>query len=74
MEKIGGELATIDVSRRHDLSGLVERRTGVRHQSPQLIVLRDGIAIWDASHWQVTAKSLHAALGEAPGTNAAGAR
>lgn len=62
MEKAGVELPTIDVSRSHELSSLIERRTGVRHQSPQLIVLRDGISIWDASHWQVTAKALHAAM------------
>jgi bacillithiol system protein YtxJ len=29
--------------------------TGVRHETPQVIVLRDGKAVWNASHFDVKA-------------------
>jgi len=72
MEQLGSELPTIDVSRQRLLSAEVERRTGVRHQSPQVVVLRDAIATWDASHGGVTAAKVRAAL-DGPALSAAGA-
>lgn len=36
----------------------VERRTGVRHESPQVFVLRNGEVAWHASHWRITADAL----------------
>ena len=62
MEQMGTEVATIDVSKQRQLSAEVERRTGVRHASPQVIVLRDAIATWNASHGGVTARNVRAAL------------
>lgn len=64
MEQLGGELPAIDVSRQRHLSAVVERRTGVRHQSPQVIVLRDAVATWEASHGRVSAAAVRIALGE----------
>ncbi len=72
MEQLGRELPTIDVSRQRLVSAEVERRTGVRHQSPQVIVLRDAIATWDASHSGVTAAKVRAAL-DGAALSAAGA-
>ena len=34
---------------------------GVKHQSPQAILFRDGRPTWDASHGGITAESLDAA-------------
>ena len=62
MEKLGGEIPAIDVSRQRQLSSEVERRTGVRHKSPQVIVLREGVAVWHASHGRVTAAAVRSAL------------
>src|SRR3712207_4270895 len=44
-------IALVDVARQRDVSREVQRQTGIRHESPQVIVLRDGKAIWDASHF-----------------------
>lgn len=63
MEKLGGEVPSVDVSRQRRLSSEIERRTGIRHESPQIIVLRDAVAVWDASHGRVTAGAVRAALG-----------
>lgn len=57
-----GETRLVDVGREHDLSQTIEQRTGVRHESPQVVILRDGKAVWDASHFAITAKSVAAAL------------
>ncbi|MBK5099311.1 MAG: DUF2847 family protein, partial [Gemmatimonadetes bacterium] len=33
-------------------------RLGIRHQSPQIILLADGQPVWNASHGAVTAEIL----------------
>jgi len=40
------------------LSLAVAERTGVEHQSPQVICLREGRACWHASHTAITARAL----------------
>ncbi len=54
----------IDVTRGKELSAAIEERTGVRHESPQVLVLRDGKAAWHASHFAITAKAVSAALAD----------
>src|SRR5437763_3597599 len=48
----------IDVASERGLSREIERRTGVRHESPQVIVLRDGRAAWSASHGRITTAAI----------------
>ena len=45
-----------------DLSNEIESRLGVRHESPQLLLLRDGKVAWHASHFTITAQSMKSAL------------
>lgn len=45
-----GDVHIVDVSSHHDLSDTIEAVTGVRHESPQVFVLRDMKAAWSASH------------------------
>lgn len=33
-------------------------RLGVRHESPQVLLIRDGEVVWHASHWEITAAAL----------------
>ncbi len=61
--QIDADIVKVDVSRQHDLSREIERRTGIRHESPQLILIRDGSAVWDASHSSIDRKSIERALG-----------
>jgi bacillithiol system protein YtxJ len=44
------------------LSNAIASRLGVRHESPQVIVVKEGRATWHASHWSITADSLSEAL------------
>jgi bacillithiol system protein YtxJ len=52
----------IDVARYHHVGQLVAARTRVRHQSPQIILVVGGRAVWSASHFSVTAKNVRQAL------------
>lgn len=45
-----------------DLSNEIEFRLGVRHESPQLLLLRDGKVAWHASHFSITGKDIKNAL------------
>jgi bacillithiol system protein YtxJ len=62
MEKLDGRVNLIEIQAVPDLSREVESLTGVRHESPQVILLRDGKAVWNASHFDVNATSVSKAL------------
>ena len=63
MQRLGGEVALVVVQRARAVSDEVAARTGVRHESPQVFVLRDGQAAWSASHFDITAAAVAAAAG-----------
>jgi bacillithiol system protein YtxJ len=48
-------------SHRH-VSDEATTRLGVRHETPQAIVLRHGEPVWKASHYRITADALTRAL------------
>ena len=64
MSRLKEEVPLIVVQRSRDLSNKVEERTGVRHESPQAIILRNGQAVWSASHFSITADSVERAFEE----------
>lgn len=58
MEGYDGEVALVEVQRARELSGEIEKTTGVRHESPQVLILRNGQVVWGASHWNVQAAAV----------------
>ena len=62
LARLDGEFPLIDVARARSLSLAVAAETGVRHESPQVIVLRDGAVAWSASHSRITADAVRDAL------------
>ena len=64
MSRYAGDISLIVVQRARDISRAVESRTGVRHESPQTIVLRHGRAVWNASHWNIRADAVESAVRE----------
>lgn len=44
------------------ISNAIAAQLGIRHESPQAIVIKDGQPIWNASHWSITADSLSEAM------------
>ena len=62
----GGEpvpVYMVDVNDRRDVSDYVAERTGIEHQSPQVIVVRGGQAGWHADRFDITAQSVREGLG-----------
>jgi bacillithiol system protein YtxJ len=45
-----------------EVSDAMEERFGIRHESPQAIIVSRGQPVWHANHFQVTAKALEAAI------------
>ncbi len=62
MSRFDGEVAVVEVQRARSLSTEIEQRTGVNHESPQVLVLRKGKVVWDASHWKVKADAVQEAV------------
>jgi bacillithiol system protein YtxJ len=63
METAGDtECGLVLVIERRAISNAIADRFGIRHESPQAIVLKDGKAVWNASHWSITAGALSRAL------------
>tara|TARA_B100002049_G_scaffold181086_1_gene138020 strand:- start:64 stop:447 length:384 start_codon:yes stop_codon:yes gene_type:complete len=51
----------ITVQTEREVSDTTVTRLGVPHRSPQVILVRAGEAVWNASHLQITAEALRAA-------------
>ena len=67
MSEFAGEVSLIEVQRARELSREVETRLGVLHESPQVIVLRNGQVVWNASHFDITADAVNQAVRDAEG-------
>jgi bacillithiol system protein YtxJ len=64
MTRIGGDVALIDVICAKHIALALAERTGIRHESPQVVLLRDGRAVWSAAHYAITFGSVRHALHE----------
>lgn len=58
----GAAYKVITVPSHRHISELAERRLGVRHETPQAILLKDGKPVWKASHFRITTEALTQAL------------
>ncbi len=67
----GLTLELVDVLAQRPLSQDIERAFGVRHESPQVLIIDDGRVTWHASHRGVAPERVRAALaGSAEGLGA----
>ncbi|SRR5258708_2247159 len=62
MEDLQGEIALIEIQNARDLSREIGVRTGIEHESPQVIILRNSKPVWHASHWKITSEAVEKAL------------
>lgn len=46
------------------LSDSISQRLGIRHETPQAILIRNGQAVWNASHFRITAEAIGRVLKE----------
>jgi bacillithiol system protein YtxJ len=65
MAGFDGEVALVEIQAARELSREIENRTGIRHESPQVIILRDGQVVWNASHWKIDRRTVADAVREA---------
>ena len=67
VEAVQGPVATyklITVQSHRHLANETATRLGVRHETPQAILLRNGRPVWSASHFRITKDQLdHVLLG-----------
>ena len=56
------EINLVVVQSARNISNAIAERTGIRHQSPQALVLKNGKAVYHASHYDVTAEEINAKL------------
>ncbi|HEX8458744.1 MAG TPA: bacillithiol system redox-active protein YtxJ [Pyrinomonadaceae bacterium] len=59
---VAGQISLVVVQRARELSRRVAEETGIRHESPQAIVLRNGQAVWSASHFDITTEAVAEAV------------
>jgi bacillithiol system protein YtxJ len=57
----GAVFALIEVQTARPVSNALAERLGVRHQSPQAILLRDSRVAWHASHYDIDLNALQSA-------------
>ena len=53
----------VKIQENRALSGRIAEDTGVRHESPQVLLFKDGEVVWNESHYGISARSLKAAVG-----------
>jgi len=61
-QRLPARYAMITVQTHRDLSTAVAKRLGVRHETPQALLIRDGRVVWSASHFRVTGGALETAI------------
>ncbi len=61
----GARYAIVTVQTHRDVSTTLAARLGIRHETPQALVLRHGRVAWHASHYRVTAAAIEAAVEKA---------
>jgi bacillithiol system protein YtxJ len=66
LDRAAGDLACkmITVQSHRRVSDNAAERLGVRHETPQAILLRDGRVVWKASHFRITADELARAVAD----------
>lgn len=58
--RVAYRLITVQTARQ--VSGTAADRLGVTHQSPQAILVRNGMSVWNASHFDITSDSIDRAI------------
>ena len=61
-DRLPARYAMITVQTHRELSTAVAKRLGVRHETPQALLIREGRVVWSASHFRVTGGALETAI------------
>jgi bacillithiol system protein YtxJ len=61
-KKQDANYAIVTVQTHRTISNAISKRLGVRHETPQALLIREGQVVWSASHFRVTATAVEAAI------------
>ena len=61
-DKLDARYAIVTVQSHRELSNAVAKRLGVRHETPQALLIHKGRVVWSASHFRVTAAAMQSAI------------
>lgn len=56
------DINLVVVQKARNVSDAIAKKTGVRHESPQALVIKNGKVIYHAAHYDVTADEVEAGL------------
>lgn len=62
MSQYPGQVELVVVQSARAVADEIETRSGIRHESPQAILLHNGGPVWNASHWKITTEAVAAAV------------
>ena len=54
--------ALVTVQTHRDVSTAISTRVGIRHETPQALLIMGGRVVWSASHFRVTAEAIAKAI------------
>jgi bacillithiol system protein YtxJ len=59
---VNAEINLVVVQNERGISNRISELTGIRHQSPQAIILKGGSPVYSASHYDITTEDIEAGL------------
>ena len=59
VKMVDADINIVVVQTDRHISNEIERHTGIKHESPQAIVLKNGEAVYHASHYDITLEDLN---------------
>jgi len=59
VKMVDADINIVVVQTDRDISNEIERHTGIKHESPQAIVLKNGEPVYHASHYDITLEDLN---------------
>jgi len=62
VDEVGNEINFVVVQDDRDISNSIADRTGHRHQSPQIFVIKNGKPVYHATHYGVDPEAIEEAI------------
>lgn len=62
IEEVDGDVNVVVIQENRAISNVIAEKIGYRHQSPQAFVIRDGKAVYHATHYGINAADIDAAV------------
>jgi bacillithiol system protein YtxJ len=59
---VSADVSVVHIQTSRALSNAVEERFGIRHQSPQALLVANGTVVWHASHHRLTQAEMASAI------------